>query len=110
MSQVLNNLISNAVKYTDNYGNIQIKVIQENENVVITVEDNGCGMDDNDILYIFERFYRTDKSRNRSTGCAGIGLTITRAIVQLYGGTIHVESKKGVGSLFKVTIPANKQI
>lgn len=110
MSQVLNNLISNAVKYTDNYGNIQITVIQENENVVITVEDNGCGIDDNDIPYIFERFYRTDKSRNRSTGGAGIGLTITRAIVQLHGGTIHVESKKGVGSLFKVTIPANKQI
>lgn len=110
MSQVLNNLISNAVKYTDNYGNIQITVIQENENVVITVEDNGCGIDDNDIQYIFERFYRTDKSRNRSTGGAVIGLTITRAIVQLHGGTIHVESKKGVGSLFKVTIPANKQI
>ena len=110
MSQVLNNLISNAVKYTDNYGNIQITVIQENENVVITVEDNGCGIDDNDIQYIFERFYRTDKSRNRSTGGAGIGLTITRAIVQLHGGTIHVESKKGVGSLFKVTIPPNKQI
>lgn len=110
MSQVLNNLISNAVKYTDNYGNIQITVIQENENVVITVKDNGCGIDDNDIPYIFERFYRTDKSRNRSTGGAGIGLTITRAIVQLHGGTIHVESKKGVGSLFKVTIPANKQI
>lgn len=110
MSQVLNNLISNAVKYTDNYGNIQITVIQENENVVITVEDNGCGIDDNDIPYIFERFYRTDKSRNRSTGGAVIGLTITRAIVQLHGGTIHVESKKGVGSLFKVTIPANKQI
>lgn len=110
MSQVLNNLISNAVKYTDNYGNIQITVIQENENVVITVEDNGCGIDDNDIQYIFERFYRIDKSRNRSTGGAGIGLTITRAIVQLHGGTIHVESKKGVGSLFKVTIPANKQI
>lgn len=110
MSQVLNNLISNAVKYTDNYGNIQITVIQENENVVITVEDNGCGIDDNDIPYIFERFYKTDKSRNRSTGGAGIGLTITRAIVQLHGGMIHVESKKGVGSLFKVTIPANKQI
>lgn len=110
MSQVLNKLISNAVKYTDNYGNIQITVIQENENVVITVKDNGCGMDDNDIPYIFERFYRTDKSRNRSTGGAGIGLTITRAIVQLHGGMIHVESKKGVGSLFKVTIPANKQI
>ena len=110
MSQVLNNLISNAVKYTDNYGNIQITVIQENENVVITVKDNGCGIDDNDIPYIFERFYRTDKSRNRSTGGAVIGLTITRAIVQLHGGTIHVESKKGVGSLFKVTIPANKQI
>lgn len=110
MSQVLNNLISNAVKYTDNYGNIQITVIQENENVVITVKDNGCGIDDNDIQYIFERFYRTDKSRNRSTGGAGIGITITRAIVQLHGGTIHVESKKGVGSLFKVTIPANKQI
>ena len=110
MSQVINNLISNAVKYTDNYGNIQITVIQENENVVITVKDNGCGIDDNDIPYIFERFYRTDKSRNRSTGGAGIGLTITRAIVQLHGGTIHVESKKGVGSLFKVTIPANKQI
>lgn len=110
MSQVLNNLISNAVKYTDNYGNIQITVIQENENVVITVKDNGCGIDDNDIPYIFERFYRTDKSRNRSTGGTVIGLTITRAIVQLHGGTIHVESKKGVGSLFKVTIPANKQI
>ena len=76
----------------------------------IKVFDNGIGIPEEDLNRIFERFYRTDKSRNRSTGGAGIGLTITRAIVQLHGGTIHVESKKGVGSLFKVTIPANKQI
>lgn len=110
MSQVFNNLISNAVKYTDDYGYIKLTVSEECENIVITVKDNGCGIDDNDLPYIFERFYRTDKSRNRSTGGAGIGLTITRAIVQSHGGTVYAESKKGEGSIFSVIIPKDRQM
>ena len=99
MSQVLNNLISNAVKYTDNYGNIQITVIQENENVVITVEDNGCGIDDNDIQYIFERFYR---GKNSSENSVGIGLALAKNIIEKNNGMINCKSELDKGTEFVI--------
>ena len=69
------------------------------------IEDTGIGISKEDQMRVFERFYRTDKSRTRKTGGAGIGLTITKAIVQAHGGTIHCESEPGKGSRFIVTIP-----
>lgn len=105
MQQVITNLISNAVKYSNENGNIRI-MIKNGENVgIIRVEDEGIGIDQEDLKLIFERFYRTDKSRSRQTGGAGIGLTIAKAIVHAHGGKILAESKLGEGSSFTVILP-----
>lgn len=105
MGQVISNLLSNAVKYTDENGCINIFVQKDEDNAVLIVEDTGIGIPKQEQTRVFERFYRTDKSRTRKTGGAGIGLTITKAIVQAHGGTIHCESEPGEGSRFIVTLP-----
>ncbi len=103
--QVLSNLISNAIKYTQNGGCIDIDVTANKDFVTISVKDNGIGINENDLPFVFERFYRTDKSRNRTTGGAGIGLAIVKAIVLAHDGNVYVESKEGVGSSFVVELP-----
>lgn len=105
MGQVVANLLSNAIKYTDENGNVSIKVGTENDKAVLVVEDTGIGISRADQIRIFERFYRTDKSRNRKTGGVGIGLSISKAIVQAHKGTIVCESEPGIGSRFVVTLP-----
>jgi signal transduction histidine kinase len=109
MKQVFINLLSNAVKYTDS-GTITIKAGEAAEAsgtplCEVTIADTGSGIDAGDLPHIFERFYRSDKSRGRNTGGAGIGLAIAAAIVEAHGGTIRAESGAG-GSLFRVTTPA----
>lgn len=103
--QVMANLISNAIKYTQNGGCINVDVVDNKDFVAISVKDNGIGINESDLPFIFERFYRTDKSRNRTTGGAGIGLAIVKAIVLAHGGEVSVESKESVGSTFKVVLP-----
>lgn len=105
IGQVLSNLLSNAVKYTDVNGSINVLVKKDVDKAVLVVEDTGIGIAKEDQMRVFERFYRTDKSRTRKTGGAGIGLTITKAIVQAHGGTIHCESEPGEGSRFIVKLP-----
>lgn len=105
MQQVLTNLISNAVKYSDENGNIRVLIEDREDAAVIRVEDDGIGIAQKEQKLIFERFYRTDKSRNRRTGGAGIGLTIVKTIVQAHSGTISVESEVGHGSSFIVVLP-----
>ncbi|MCR5556545.1 MAG: HAMP domain-containing histidine kinase [Butyrivibrio sp.] len=105
IGQVVSNLLSNAIKYTDENGSINILVEKDMNNAVLVVEDTGIGISKEDQMRVFERFYRTDKSRTRKTGGAGIGLTITKAIVQAHGGTIRCESEPGEGSKFIVTLP-----
>lgn len=105
MNQVVTNLLSNAVKYTPEGGNIRIEVSGTKEGGIIKVEDNGIGIPEGERSLIFERFYRTDKSRNRKTGGAGIGLTIVKSIVAAHGGTVSVESNAEQGSCFTVSIP-----
>lgn len=103
--QVLSNLLSNAIKYSSEGGCIRIAVGNEPEHGLLTVEDNGIGISKEDLPFVFERFYRTDKSRSRQTGGTGIGLTIAKAIVQAHGGTLSAESVVGDGSRFTVTLP-----
>ncbi len=103
--QVMANLISNAIKYTQNGGCINVDVVDNKDFVAISVKDNGIGINESDLPFIFERFYRTDKSRNRTTGGAGIGLAIVKAIVLAHGGEVSVESKESVWSTFKVVLP-----
>lgn len=103
--QVMANLISNAIKYTQNGGCINVDVVDNKDFVAISVKDNGIGINESDLPFIFERFYRTDKSRNRTTGGAGIGIAIVKAIVLAHGGEVSVESKESVGSTFNVVLP-----
>lgn len=103
--QVLTNLLSNAVKYTGQGGHIQIEVRDSPAYGTLSVKDDGIGIPEADQKLIFERFYRTDRSRSRKTGGAGIGLSIVKTIVQAHGGTISVSSREGVGSRFTVALP-----
>ena len=105
ISQVIANLLSNALKYTDENGKITVSVKKKKGIAELVVEDTGIGISKEDRERVFERFYRTDKSRTRKTGGAGIGLSITKAIVQVHGGTITCESEPGAGSRFIVELP-----
>lgn len=109
ISQVIVNLISNAIRYTNCNGNIEgkiiIKLYKENDFIKISVKDNGIGIPKENLDYIFERFYRVDKSRCRNTGGTGIGLTICKSIIDLHKGKIEVKSEVNVGSEFVITIP-----
>lgn len=105
ISQVLINITRNAVKYSSNNGDVEIKV-EKIENIIqIKIKDYGIGIKEEDINHIFERFYRGDKSRNRKTGGLGIGLSISKAIVEAHNGYILVNSKEGSGAEFIVGIP-----
>jgi signal transduction histidine kinase len=105
ISQVVINLMSNAVKFTDNGGRIHISIEDDMDNAVIAVSDTGKGIAPLDKPHIFERFYRADISRNRLTGGSGIGLTIAKAIIEAHKGLIDVESEIGEGTRFVMTIP-----
>lgn len=103
--QVISNLLSNALKYTPTGGKVDVTVTETTGFVEITVQDNGIGIDEKDLPFVFERFYRGDQSRTRLTGGAGIGLTIARSIVEAHKGKIGVQSKLQVGSEFRVILP-----
>lgn len=104
LRQVVINLLSNAVKYTGEGGHIRIQVRDGQNCGILVVEDDGIGIPVGDQPLIFERFYRTDRSRDRRTGGTGIGLTIVKSIVTAHGGTIRVDSREGAGSRFTVSL------
>jgi two-component system sensor histidine kinase BaeS len=109
MTQVLNNLVSNALRYTKS-GEIVLGAAADQGQVRLTVRDTGSGIDPADLPYVFERFYRADKSRQRTESeTSGLGLAITRALVEAQGGSIAVESTLGMGTTFTVTLPAAPQ-
>lgn len=105
ISQVIVNLVSNALKYTYEGGHVEIQVKGTERSTEMIVKDSGKGILPEDIPYIFERFYRADKSRNRLTGGSGLGLTITKAIVEAHKGRIKVISEMGKGTTFTVCLP-----
>ncbi len=110
ISQVVVNLIANALKYTPTGGGlVEIQVTGTEHATEFMVRDNGEGISPEDIPYIFERFYRSDKSRNRLTGGSGLGLTIARAIVDAHNGEITVFSELGKGAIFVVYLPKFKE-
>ena len=100
--QLALNLIENAIKYSNENGNVKIILTSDNENFIFKVIDNGIGIPKSDIPRVFERFYRVDKSR--STRGTGLGLAIVKHIVKLFNGDINIESTEGVGSTFTVKI------
>lgn len=105
LSQVVTNILSNSIKYNEIGGIVQIGLYEEKDNVHIKIEDNGIGIGDEDINYIFERFYRGDKSRCKNNEGLGIGLTISKMIIEEHGGDIKVNTKLGKGSEFIILIP-----
>ena len=100
IAQVFVNLISNAIRYSNIGGKIHIKIESINKKGQVSISDEGIGIGKEHIPYIFERLYRTDESRARATGGCGIGLAITKSIVDAHGGEISVESVEGKGSTF----------
>lgn len=105
ITQVLINLITNAIKYTPEGGTIEVRLSETDTDLEIQVKDNGIGIATEDLPFIFERFYRADKSRNRMTGGTGIGLAIVKSIVSAHDGIVKVESRLNEGSCFTVTLP-----
>lgn len=103
--QAVENLLSNALRYTDSGGEASISLEKSVGEVYIKVKDTGIGISSEDLPYIFERFYRTDKSRARSSGGLGIGLAITKAAVEAHGGSVSAESREGKGSTFIIRLP-----
>jgi len=104
IEQMLINLLDNAIKYTDS-GTVSLSVRPAGGRVAVEVRDTGIGMPKDKLSRIFERFYVIDKSRSRKTGGTGLGLSIVKHIVLLHGGDIEVESARGRGSSFLVTLP-----
>lgn len=106
VKQVVLNLFQNAVQHTDpRTGEIMISLYTLDNNAELSVRDNGIGIHEEHLTHVFERFYRSDSSRNRKYGGTGLGLSITKSIVEAHGGSIHVHSQQGKGSAFIVEFP-----
>lgn len=110
LKQCMINLVSNAIAYSQIGGKVIISYQKwKDKRIVIQVKDFGKGIPEQDINYIFERFYRVDKSRNSNTGGMGIGLSITKAIIEKHNGNIYVESELGKGTTFRIYLPGMKE-
>jgi two-component system, OmpR family, sensor kinase len=109
ISQVVTNLVSNAIFYNRPSGEVHVTAAEEEAvGVILTVTDKGQGISPEDQLFIFDRFYRADRARSNATGNVGLGLSISKAIVESHGGTLSVTSTLGVGSAFVVRLPAHR--
>ena len=105
IGRVLNNLIGNALRHTPIEGSVNVHARRTASGVEVSVTDTGEGISAEDLPHVFESFYRGEKSRSRSTGGAGLGLAISRGIVQAHGGEIKVQSEAGLGSQFTFSLP-----
>jgi len=103
--QVLINLVSNALRHSPEKGIISVNISKNPDSIEFTVSDNGKGIPEKDLPFIFERFYRAEKSRQRQLGGAGLGLTIAKKLVEAHGGSIWAESKVGKGTQVHFTLP-----
>lgn len=103
--QMMLNLIENAVKYSDEGGAVWIRAKKGGDKILLSVEDNGQGIAQEDLPRVFERFYRVEKSRSQKAGGTGLGLSIVKHIAALFGGEVKVESELGKGTVFTVVLP-----
>ena len=102
MEELLYNLVSNAIRYNRPYGNVVVSVSREDDHVNLTVEDTGIGISQSDQERVFERFYRVDKSRSKSTGGTGLGLAIVKHVVQCHGARLNMKSQLGSGTRIEI--------
>ncbi|QNG21119.1 HAMP domain-containing histidine kinase [Rhodococcus triatomae] len=105
LRQVLGNLLANAIEHTPADADVMVRLETGERTAVIEVSDTGPGLDESEVGRVFERFYRADSSRSRSTGGSGLGLSIVAALVAAHGGSVTVRSRPGEGSVFRVELP-----
>lgn len=107
MTQVISNLVENAIKYNHEHGRVKVTLDADHQNFTLEVQDSGIGIPKEALPRIYERFYRVDKSHSREIGGTGLGLAITRTAVLLHKGSVTVDSKVGEGTVFRVKVPLN---
>ena len=107
--QVFLNLINNSIKYSEVGSRVKLSFYDMEEKVLIEVSDNGIGISQEDIKHVFDRFYRTDKSRNRAIGGSGLGLSIVKHIIEAHNEKLTVRSTDGIGSTFGFTLAKAKK-
>jgi two-component system OmpR family sensor kinase len=107
LRQVIDNLLSNVRSHTPPDSSLAVRLARDNGWALLSVEDSGAGMDEEQLSHVFERFYRADPSRARSSGGAGLGLAIVAAVVEAHGGKVDAESQPGQGTTFHVRLPAS---
>jgi two-component system sensor histidine kinase BaeS len=109
LRQLIGNLLSNAIRHTDRGGLVMLRTALTDEHLVIDVADTGTGIESADLEKVFDRFWRADTSRSRSTGGSGLGLAICRKLAEAHDGDIMVASRIGVGSTFTVRLPMTRE-
>jgi len=110
LTLALSNLVENGIKYTPDGGKVHVTLNLDHQDAFVSVKDTGIGINEEEQSKIFERFYRTDKTRNRETGGTGLGLAITYKTIVMHGGRISVESKEQEGTRFLVKVPLRYQL
>ena len=105
LGQILDNLVDNAIKYTQEGGTVRVRWTAGPEDVCLSVEDTGPGIPARDLPRVFERFYRVDRARSRELGGTGLGLSIVKHLAQAMGGSVKAASEVGRGSTFTVCLP-----
>ncbi|NOY66897.1 MAG: two-component sensor histidine kinase [Gammaproteobacteria bacterium] len=105
IERVIRNLIENAIRYTPDGGQIDIQLVENKDSVTVQIRDNGCGIAEKELPMIFDRFYRTEKSRQESSGGSGLGLAISKRIIELHGSHIQAFSKINEGTVFRFNLP-----
>jgi two-component system phosphate regulon sensor histidine kinase PhoR len=110
MSQVWVNLIHNSIKFTPQNGTLQISLKKQGNELIVQIGDTGLGIAEEDLVFIFDRFYKADKSRNRSTMGSGLGLSIVKKIINMHQGTIKVESKLEEWTKMTIQLPIEQPV
>jgi signal transduction histidine kinase len=106
LAQLIDNLVSNAVKFTAEGGGVTVRVAPDGDEVVLQVADSGMGIPAEEQAQLFERFFRSSNARRAAVPGTGLGLVIVRAIADAHGGTVALESTEGIGTTFTIRIPA----
>ena len=106
LERAFTNLLENALNYTPAQGTVRLRTALENEQVLVEFSDTGIGISDNDLPFIFDRFYRADPARSTHSGGTGLGLAIVKKIVDIHNAAIEVKSEIGVGTRFRIYLPA----